>query len=96
MFVALELPHRVAERASKWLCRRSPHGQRKVAPSTRRLTVTWIAKLRSQTPPSQMSLVLTVCVIALSIMSIALIWQAQIIANQRDAIRWLENAKVGS
>jgi hypothetical protein len=57
--------------------------------------VSWIAKLRSQTPQSHMSLVLTVCVIALSIMSIALIWQAQIIANQRDAIRWLENLKIG-
>ncbi len=29
-------------------------------------------------------------------MSIALLWQAQIIANQRDAIRWLEQVKLGN
>jgi len=29
-------------------------------------------------------------------MSIALVWQAQIIANQRDAIRWLEQVKLGN
>jgi hypothetical protein len=32
----------------------------------------------------------------MSIMSIALVWQAQIIANQREAIHWLENIKFGS
>jgi hypothetical protein len=29
-------------------------------------------------------------------MSIALVWQAQIIANQREAIQWLEQLKFGS
>ncbi len=28
-------------------------------------------------------------------MSIALVWQAQIIANQREAIQWLESLKFG-
>jgi hypothetical protein len=32
----------------------------------------------------------------MSLMSIGLIWQAQIIASQRDAIRWLESMKLGS
>jgi hypothetical protein len=29
-------------------------------------------------------------------MSIAPVWQAQIIANQREAIRWLEQLKFGN
>ena len=40
-------------------------------------------------------LVLVFCVISLSFMSIALLWQAQIIANQREAIQWLEHLKFG-
>jgi hypothetical protein len=28
-------------------------------------------------------------------MSVALVWQAQIIANQREAIQWLEQLKFG-
>jgi len=35
------------------------------------------------------------CVISMSFMSIALVWQAQIIANQREAIQWLERFKFG-
>jgi len=31
----------------------------------------------------------------MGLLSIALIWQAQIIANQRDAIRFLESVKFG-
>jgi len=31
----------------------------------------------------------------MSFMSIALVWQAQIIANQREAIQWLERFKFG-
>jgi hypothetical protein len=44
---------------------------------------------------SNISLVLVFCVISLSFMSIALVWQAQIIANQREAIQWLERVKFG-
>jgi hypothetical protein len=35
------------------------------------------------------------CVVSMSFMSIALVWQAQIIANQREAIQWLERLKFG-
>jgi biotin transporter BioY len=59
--------------------------------------MSWIArKLRSQASESQMGLILTICVIAMSIMSIGLVWQAQIIANQREDIRWLQSLKFGS
>ena len=44
---------------------------------------------------SNVGLALIFCVISLSFMSIALIWQAQIIANQREAIQWLESLKFG-
>jgi hypothetical protein len=44
---------------------------------------------------SKIGLALVFCVITLSFMSIALVWQAQIIANQREAIQWLEQVKLG-
>ena len=44
---------------------------------------------------SQIGVVLVLCVIGLSFMSIALVWQAQVIANQREAIQWLEQLKFG-
>jgi hypothetical protein len=44
---------------------------------------------------STVGLVLVFCVIGMSFMSIALVWQAQIIANQREAIQWLEQLKFG-
>jgi hypothetical protein len=31
----------------------------------------------------------------MSVMTIGLLWQAEIIANQREAIHWLETAKFG-
>jgi hypothetical protein len=54
-----------------------------------------IRKLRIPASASSMGLVLTFCIIAMGLMSVALLWQAQIIANQRDAIRWLETLKFG-
>lgn len=58
--------------------------------------MSWIARrLHSQASESQMGLILTICIIAMSIMSIGLVWQAQIIANQRDDIRWLQSLKFG-
>jgi hypothetical protein len=45
---------------------------------------------------SHLGLALAFCLLAMSAMSIALVWQAQIIANQREAIRWLEQLKFGS
>jgi hypothetical protein len=44
---------------------------------------------------SVLGLVLCLCVVTLGLLSLALVWQAQIIANQRDAIRWLETIKIG-
>jgi hypothetical protein len=54
-----------------------------------------IRKLRIPASESSMGIVLTVCVIAMGLMSAALLWQAQIIANQREAIQWLESLKFG-
>jgi hypothetical protein len=57
----------------------------------------WLRRtLRLQVHESHIGLVLIFCVLTMSIMSIALIWQAQIIANQREAIHWLEQLKFGS
>ncbi|MGC0771382.1 MAG: hypothetical protein WB543_00495 [Candidatus Acidiferrum sp.] len=54
-----------------------------------------VRKLHIPASESTMGIVLTVCVVTMGLMSVALIWQAQIIANQRDAIRWLEGLKFG-
>jgi hypothetical protein len=54
-----------------------------------------IRRLRIPASESSMGIVLTFCVVAMGFMSVALIWQAQIIANQREAIRWLESLKFG-
>jgi len=39
---------------------------------------------------TQMGLVLALCVFTMSVMSIALMWQAQVIAKQNAVIRMLE------
>ncbi|HKV24085.1 MAG TPA: hypothetical protein VJN93_05790 [Candidatus Acidoferrum sp.] len=54
-----------------------------------------VRKLHIPASESTLGIVLTVCVIAMGFMSVALIWQAQIIANQREAIRWLEAMRFG-
>jgi len=51
--------------------------------------------LRLPAQESNIGLVLVLCVITMSFMSIAIVWQAQIIANQREAIQWLEQLKFG-
>ena len=51
--------------------------------------------LRLPDDESNIGLVLLFCVISLSFMSVALVWQAQIIASQREAIQWLERLKFG-
>lgn len=57
----------------------------------------WIRRVfRSEIRESHVGVALIVCLIVMSAMSIALVWQAQIIANQRDAIRWLEQLKAGN
>jgi hypothetical protein len=56
----------------------------------------WLRRvLRVPAHESNVGLVLVFCVISMSFMSIALVWQAQIIANQREAIQWLERLKFG-
>jgi hypothetical protein len=45
---------------------------------------------------TSMGLVLSLCIVTMGLMSVALVWQAQIIANQRDVIRWLEILKLGA
>lgn len=58
--------------------------------------MTWlIRKLHIPASESSMGVVLTVCVVTMGLMSMALLWQAQIIANQREAIQWLMSAKFG-
>lgn len=57
----------------------------------------WIRRVfRSQIRESHIGVALILCLIIMSAMSVALVWQAQIIANQRDAIRWLEQLKAGN
>ena len=59
--------------------------------------MTWLRRvLCVPAPESNIGLVLVLCVISMSFMSIALVWQAQIIAIQREAIQWLEQLKFGS
>lgn len=44
---------------------------------------------------TQMGLVLALCIFTMSLMSVALVWQAQVIAKQNAVIHMLE-AKFGS
>jgi hypothetical protein len=44
---------------------------------------------------SSLGLVLSLSIVVLGLMSMALVWQAEIIANQREVIRWLEGIKIG-
>jgi len=56
--------------------------------------MTWILRaLRVPASESHMSFVLALCAFTMGLMSLALVWQAQIIAHQRDVIRWLETLK---
>jgi hypothetical protein len=45
---------------------------------------------------SSVGLVLSLSVVILGLLSLALVWQAEIIANQREVIRWLEAMKIGA
>jgi hypothetical protein len=54
-----------------------------------------ISKLQSPASESQKNLVLVICVLVMSAMCIGLIWQAQVIANQREDIKWLQELKFG-
>ena len=41
------------------------------------------------------NVVLVVCLLVMSVMCIGMIWQAQIIENQREDIKWLQSLKFG-
>src|SRR5260370_22820167 len=71
------------------------NNRKQIEPSTRRpLTMLWLRRVfRLPADESNIGLVLIFCVISMSFMSIALVWQAEIIANQREAIQWLERLK---
>ncbi|HXY25063.1 MAG TPA: hypothetical protein VEI73_10465 [Candidatus Acidoferrum sp.] len=57
----------------------------------------WIRRaFRVPASESHVGFVLAISLFIMSAMSVALIWQAQIIADQREAIRWLEHMKLGS
>jgi hypothetical protein len=56
----------------------------------------WLRRVfRLPARESVLGVLLLLCVVSMSCMSIALVWQAQIIANQREAIQWLESLKFG-
>jgi hypothetical protein len=56
----------------------------------------WIVRtLRLPAAESHTNLALAFCVLMMGLMSVAIVWQAQIIANQRDIIRFLETIKFG-
>jgi hypothetical protein len=56
----------------------------------------WIARcLDIPASETQKGFVITICVVAMSLMAVGLVWQAEIIASQREAIHWLETAKFG-
>lgn len=58
--------------------------------------MSWLARcLRVPASESQKTFLLVVCIVAMSVMAVGLVWQAEIIAHQREAIRWLETAKLG-
>ena len=52
-------------------------------------------KLKGAASESQKNMVLVVCLLVMSVMCIGLIWQAQIIENQREDIKWLQSLKFG-
>lgn len=57
----------------------------------------WIRRaFRSEIRESHVGIALILCLLLMSAMSVALVWQAQVIANQRDTIRWLEQLKAGN
>ncbi len=52
-------------------------------------------KLHGPASESQKGVVLIVCLLVMSVMCMGLIWQAQVIADQRENIKWLQSLKFG-
>jgi hypothetical protein len=58
--------------------------------------MTWLRGIfRLPVHESNVVVVLVFSVFLMSFMSVALVWQAQIIANQREVIQWLVRLKFG-
>jgi hypothetical protein len=58
--------------------------------------MSWLGRnLETSASESQKGLVLAVCLVAMSIMCVVLVWQAQVISTQRDTIHWLLTMKLG-
>jgi hypothetical protein len=56
----------------------------------------WIGRtLQNSATESQKGMVLGLCLVALSVMCLVVVWQAQVIADQRSIIQWLEKLKLG-
>jgi hypothetical protein len=53
------------------------------------------SKTRPAASESQKNLVLVICILVMSVLCVGVIWQAQIIANQREDIKWLQELKFG-
>ncbi len=51
----------------------------------------FISRLRIPATESQMSFVLSLCSVAMSLMLWALLWQSQVIAEQSEVINWLRS-----
>lgn len=59
------------------------------------MTIETQDKLKGPASESQKGVVLIVCLLVMSAMCIGLIWQAQIISEQRENIKWLMSLKFG-
>jgi glucose dehydrogenase len=54
-----------------------------------------IRSLRIPADETKMGVVLALCAMTMSILSLAIAWQAQVISQQHEAIQWLAKAKFG-
>jgi hypothetical protein len=56
----------------------------------------WIARcFHIPASETQKSIVIAACIVVMGMMVVGLVWQAEVIAHQREAIRWLETVKFG-
>ncbi|MGA2420147.1 MAG: hypothetical protein ABSG69_08695 [Candidatus Acidiferrum sp.] len=56
----------------------------------------WLIRtLRIPASESNLGLVLAVCTVTMSMLSLAVVWQAQIISRQHEVIQWLAKLKLG-
>jgi len=77
----------------RWLFPSAAHAELEVLGENQ---MAWLVRtLRLPAAESHTNVALALCVTLLGLMSVAILWQAQIIANQRDIIRFLESAKFG-